>query len=111
MDSHAFFRYVLSSLDNSVAAVFLTFLGDNFTTPFYKVVIASFSGPFFVLVFVPIFILVCLRHNVSNLIKTLVLVEVVLLGLSFGFVVLSIFLVSTFEIGRASCRERVCQYV
>src|SRR3546814_20436236 len=71
MDSHAFFRYVLSSLDNSVAAVFLTFLGDNFTTPFYKIVIAPFSGPFFVFVFVPIFILVFLRRKVSTLIKLL----------------------------------------
>lgn len=38
------------------------------------------------------FVLLFLKHSVFNLLKTLVLVEVVLLGLSLGFVVLSTFL-------------------
>lgn len=59
-------------------------------------VVAVLGSPFFVFVFSSIVVLVCLKYHVSNLIKTLVLVEVILLGLSFGFVVLSVFLSSTF---------------
>ncbi len=53
-----------------------------------------FCSPFFSFVFSTIFVIACLNKSVSNLIKTLVLVEVILLGLSFGFTILSIYLSS-----------------
>jgi len=47
-------------------------------------------------IFSIIFVLLFLNYSVLNLLKTLVLIEVILLGLSLGFVILSTFL-STFS--------------
>jgi|JRYL01.1.fsa_nt_gb NADH-quinone oxidoreductase subunit K len=59
---------------------------------FFSDVASVFFSPFFVCIFSVVFVLLFLKHSVFNLLKTLVLVEVVLLGLSLGFVVLSTFL-------------------
>lgn len=61
---------------------------------FFSNVALVFFSPFFVSVFLIVFVLLFLKYSVSNLLKTLVLVEVILLGLSLGFVILSIFLSS-----------------
>jgi len=55
-----------------------------------------FFSPFFMCIFSIIFVLLFLNYSVLNLLKTLVLIEVILLGLSLGFVILSTFL-STFS--------------
>lgn len=63
---------------------------------FFSDVASVFFSPFFVCVFSVVFVLLFLKHSLFNLLKTLVLVEIVLLGLSLGFVVLSTFLSTVF---------------
>lgn len=63
---------------------------------FFGDVASVFFSPFFVCVFSVVFVLLFLKHSLFNLLKTLVLVEIVLLGLSLGFVVLSTFLSTVF---------------
>jgi len=58
----------------------------------FELVTFFFGSPFFVPVFGFFFMLVNLAFSVANLLKTLVIIETILLVLSFGFVVASMFL-------------------
>lgn len=66
------------------------FLTNTILKVIFNPLFSVFFDPFFIPVFTVFFILLQLSHSVSNLIKTLVLVEVILLSLSLGFVLISL---------------------